>query len=118
MDANAKAGAGEALLGAYESAAKIMSQMLVAARQNAWDKVTELEESYLIKIEAVKRLEKMNKDIQSELSSEQRVRKQALIQGILSDDGAIRELLFPVMHRITDMIFDAQVHARMRPDIL
>lgn len=107
----------DALLSAYESAAKIMSQMLVAARQNAWDKVTELEESYLIKIEAVKSLEKMNKDIQIELSSEQRVRKQALIQAILSDDGAIRELLFPVMHRITDMIFDAQVHARIPPNI-
>lgn len=109
--------ASDALLSAYESAAKIMSQMLVAAKHNAWDKVTELEESYLIKIEAVKRLEKMNKEVQLELTSDQRVRKQALIQAILSDDGAIRELLFPVMHRITDMIFDAQVQARIPPNI-
>jgi len=27
-------------------------------------------------------------------------------------------LLYPVMHRITDMIFDAQLHARIPPDVI
>jgi len=45
-------------------------------------------------------------------------RKQALVQKILADDGEIRNLLYPVMHRITDMIFDAQLHARIPPDVI
>lgn len=47
----------QALINTYESAAKLMEQMLIAARQNAWEKVTELEQSYMLKIEVVKTLE-------------------------------------------------------------
>ncbi len=106
----------QALINTYESAAKLMEQMLIAARQNAWEKVTELEQSYMLKIEVVKSLEQSMRLAAEALSAEQHARKQALVQKILADDGEIRNLLYPVMHRITDMIFDAQLHARMPPD--
>jgi flagellar protein FliT len=108
----------KALINTYESAAKIMEQMLLAAQQNAWEKVTELEQSYMLKIEVIKTLEQ-NLRLQSEqLSQVQHLRKQELVQKILADDGEIRNLLYPVMHRITDMIFDAQLHARTPPDVI
>lgn len=108
----------KALIDTYESSAKIMEQMLIAARQSAWEKVTELEQSYMLKIEVIKTLEQ-NLRLQSEtLSQEEHLRKQKLVQKILADDGEIRNLLYPVMHRITDMIFDAQLHARIPPDAM
>ncbi|MFQ6334469.1 flagellar protein FliT [Methylophilus sp. 3sh_L] len=108
----------KALINTYESAAKIMEQMLLAAQQNAWEKVTELEQSYMLKIEVIKTLEQ-NLRLQAEqLSQVQHLRKQELVQKILADDGEIRNLLYPVMHRITDMIFDAQLHARTPPDVI
>ena len=108
----------QALINTYESAAKLMEQMLIAARQNAWEKVTELEQSYMLKIEVIKTLEQTMRLKSESLTPEQHKRKQVLVQQILADDGEIRDLLYPVMHRITDMIFDAQLHARMPPDIL
>lgn len=106
----------QALINTYESSAKLMEQMLIAARKNAWEKVTELEQSYMLKIEVVKTLEQNMRLASETLTSEQHERKQALVQKILADDGEIRNLLYPVMHRITDMIFDAQLHARIPPD--
>lgn len=108
----------QALINTYESAAKMMAQMLIAARQGAWEKVTELEQSYMLKIEVIKSLEQSLRLQSVVLTTDQNIRKQALVQAILADDGEIRQLLYPVMHRITDMIFDAQLHARMPPDIL
>ena len=107
----------QALMNTYESAAKLMEQMLIAARQNAWEKVTELEQSYMLKIEVVKTLEQNMRLASETLSPELHVRKQELVQKIMADDGEIRNLLYPVMHRITDMIFDAQLHARIPPDV-
>lgn len=107
-----------ALVSTYESAAKIMEQMLMAARQNAWEKVTELEQSYMLKIEVIKTLEqnlRLNAEV---LTNDQQTRKQQLVKAILVNDGEIRNLLYPVMHRITDLIFDAQLHSRMPPDAL
>ncbi|MDP8568130.1 flagellar protein FliT [Methylophilus aquaticus] len=108
----------QALINTYESAAKMMAQMLLAARQDAWEKVTELEQSYMLKIEVIKSLEQSLRMQSVVLTTDQNARKQVLVQKILADDGEIRQLLYPVMHRITDMIFDAQLHARMPPDIL
>ncbi|SDK12850.1 flagellar protein FliT [Methylophilus rhizosphaerae] len=108
----------KALIDTYESSAKIMAQMLIAARQDAWEKVTELEQSYMLKIEVIKTLEQTLRLQSLSLTPEQHKRKQVLVQQILADDGEIRDLLYPVMHRITDMIFDAQLHARIPPDTL
>lgn len=106
----------QALINTYESAAKLMEQMLIAARKDAWEKVTELEQSYMLKLEVVKSLEQTMRLESQALTPELNARKQALVQKILADDGEIRNLLYPVMHRITDMIFDAQLHARIPPD--
>lgn len=108
----------QALINTYESAAKLMEQMLIAARKDAWEKVTELEQSYMLKLEVVKNLEQTMRLESQTLAPELNARKQALVQKILADDGEIRNLLYPVMHRITDMIFDAQLHARIPPDVI
>jgi flagellar protein FliT len=108
----------QALINTYESAAKLMEQMLIAARKDAWEKVTELEQSYMLKLEVVKSLEQTMRLESRALTPELNARKQALVQKILADDGEIRNLLYPVMHRITDMIFDAQLHARIPPDVI
>ncbi|MEZ0289167.1 MAG: flagellar protein FliT [Methylophilus sp.] len=108
----------KALIDTYESSAKIMEQMLIAARQSAWEKVTELEQSYMLKIEVIKTLEQNLRLQSATLNAEDHSRKQKLVQKILADDGEIRNLLYPVMHRITDMIFDAQLHARIPPDAI
>ncbi|HCU85639.1 MULTISPECIES: flagellar protein FliT [unclassified Methylophilus] len=108
----------QALINTYESAAKLMEQMLIAARKDAWEKVTELEQSYMLKLEVVKSLEQTMRLESQALTPELNARKQALVQKILADDGEIRNLLYPVMHRITDMIFDAQLHARIPPDVI
>lgn len=107
----------QALINTYESAAKLMEQMLIAAKQNAWEKVTELEQSYMLKIEVVKTLEQNMRLASESLAPEYHASKQVLVQKILADDAEIRNLLYPVMHRITDMIFDAQLHARIPPDV-
>ncbi len=106
------------LMNSYESAAKIMEQMLIAARQDAWEKVTELEQSYIMNIDMVKTIEQTMRLKAEKLTDAQHKRKQVLVQKILADDGEIRQLLYPVMHKITDMIFDAQLHARIPPDIV
>lgn len=106
------------LMNSYESAAKIMEQMLIAARQDAWEKVTELEQSYIMNIDMVKTVEQTMRLKSEKLTEAQHKRKQVLVQKILADDGEIRQLLYPVMHKITDMIFDAQLHARIPPDIV
>lgn len=106
-----------ALINTYESAAKIMAQMLIAAKQDAWEKVSELEQSYLLKIEVIRTIEQQLKAESIRLTPAMHAAKQALLQQILADDAEIRTLLFPVMHRITDMIFDAQSTSRLPPDM-
>lgn len=106
----------EALLNTYESAAKIMAQMLIAAQQDAWEKVSELEQSYMLKIEVIRAIEHAMKSQDEPLSEPLLIQKQTLLQQIINDDGEIRALLYPVMHRITDMIFDAQHISRLPPD--
>ncbi|HEY0906118.1 MAG TPA: flagellar protein FliT [Methylophilus sp.] len=107
----------DALINHYESAAKLMEQMLLAARQSAWDKVSELEQSYMLKIDVIKTLEQNLRLQEAVLSSALQQRKQVLVKKILADDGEIRQLLFPVMRRITSLIFDAQSQGRMPPDL-
>lgn len=106
----------EALINTYESASKIMAQMLIAAKQDAWEKVSELEQSYMIKVEVIRAIEQSLKSQHEALLPPLLKRKKQLLQQILADDGEIRDLLYPVMHRITDMIFDAQSVSRLPPD--
>ncbi len=107
----------ERLMHQYEAAARVMQQMLLAARSSAWEKVSELEQSYMLMLDAIQQTERGMKQQRVSMTPTQQTRKQALIQQIMADDGEIRYLLYPVMHRITDMIFDAQMHARMPPDM-
>lgn len=72
----------------------------------------------MLKIEVIKALEQTLRLQSEQLTQAQHLRKQELVQKILADDGEIRNLLYPVMHRITDMIFDAQLHARTPPDVI
>lgn len=107
----------ERLIQQYESAAKVMQQMLLAARNDAWEKVSELEQTYMRMLETIQQDERTMKQQGVAVAPTIQSRKQALIQQILADDGEIRYLLYPVMHQMTDLIFDAQLHARLPPDL-
>ncbi len=79
----------------YEAVAQLTHQMLLAAKQQDWDKLTELERRCL------QYVEKLQTDEDSaSLSSELYERKLASVMRILADDREIRNLVSPWMSRL------------------
>lgn len=83
----------------YEDVAQLTKQMLSAARQQDWDKLTELE---IRCAEHVAHLKAIKED--SPLPREGRERKVASIKSILEDDRQIRDLVSPWMARLNLLI--------------
>lgn len=87
------------LIQEYTALAALMSQMLNAAQQNNWDRVSEIEVSYLSKVNQIKNHEKtviLDKTLKSQ--------KLALIKRILADDDAIRLLIHPWMSKLSQLM--------------
>jgi flagellar protein FliT len=87
------------LIQEYSALAALMAQMLSAAQQNNWDRVSEIEVSYLSKVNVIKLHEKtvvLDKTLKSQ--------KLALIKRILADDGAIRLLIHPQMSKLSQLM--------------
>lgn len=83
----------------YEEVAKITSNMLSAAHQNDWDKLTELENG------CANCVEKLQGYAMAEsLNSADRCRKIALLKTILANDRQIRQLTEPWIHRIGELL--------------
>lgn len=83
----------------YESVAEVTSQMLVAAKQQDWDRLSELEGycgTYVEKLKAFEELEP--------LTGEAYARKLACIKQILADDRQIRNLMAPWMVKLNSML--------------
>jgi flagellar protein FliT len=74
----------------YEAIVAISRKMLAAARSARWSELTELEEEYLALVNGLK-------DAESKvmLDDAERTCKFKLIQQILANDAAIRDLLNP-----------------------
>ena len=83
----------------YESVAEVTSQMLVAAKQQDWDRLSELEGycgTYVEKLKAFEELEPLTGDAYA--------RKLACIKQILADDRQIRNLMAPWMVKLNSML--------------
>jgi flagellar protein FliT len=79
-------------LSLYELVAEVTNQMLMAAKQQDWEKLTELEGSCSNYVEQLKTLEE-----DEPLTGDARARKLASIKQILADDREIRNLVSPWM---------------------
>jgi flagellar protein FliT len=94
------------LIQEYSALAGLISQMLSAAQQNNWDSVSEIEVSYLAKVNQIKHLEKsvvLDKTLKSQ--------KLALIKRILADDETIRLLIHPWMSQLNILMQPQQSRA-------
>lgn len=92
----------------YEAVAKLTSQMLLAARQQDWDKLTNLEHSCAQHVEMLKVIQEV-----TPLPKEARERKVASIKSILADDREIRNLVSPWMVRLNSMISSNHMEQRL-----
>jgi len=92
----------------YEAVAQLTNQMLVAAKQQDWDKLTELESSCAQYVERLKSMEDT-----TPLPVEARERKVASIKSILADDREIRNLVSPWMVKLNSMINSNQTEKKL-----
>ncbi|HSH71467.1 MAG TPA: flagellar protein FliT [Methylophilaceae bacterium] len=92
----------------YEAVAELTNQMLLAAKQQDWDKLAELELSCAQYVEKLKSVEDA-----VPLPSEARERKVASIKSILADDREIRNLVSPWMVKLNSMINSNQTEKKL-----
>jgi len=92
----------------YEAVAKLTNQMLLAAKQQDWDKLAELESSCALYVEQLKATEDA-----APLPTEARERKVASIKSILADDREIRNLVSPWMVKLNSMINSNQTEKKL-----
>jgi flagellar protein FliT len=93
------------VLSLYESVAEVTSQMLVAAQEQDWDKLAELEDCCGIYVEKLRAFEELEP-----LTGDAYARKLACIKQILADDREIRNLMAPWMVKLNAMLNGKHVH--------
>jgi flagellar protein FliT len=96
----------EQLFGRYEAIAKVVAQMLGAAREDKWTVLIELQKKYSELVDSLRPI-----DATFELDEHQRARKHDLIRRILSDDAAIRDLATPRLARLSALLASSR-HTR------
>ncbi len=87
----------------YEVIAELTNQMLIAAKQGDWDKLTGLEPSRVQHVETLK----FYKNVLP-LSRNASERKVASVNRILADDREIRDLVSPEMAKLSSLINSTQ----------
>lgn len=92
----------------YEAVAKLTSQMLLAAKQEDWDQLTNLEHSCAEHVEMLKVIQDA-----APLPKDARERKVASIKSILADDREIRNLVSPWMVRLNAMLNSNHMEQRL-----
>jgi flagellar protein FliT len=83
----------------YETVAEISRQMLLAAKQEKWDTLTELETRCAQQVAILKLTEST-----LPLPSDVRARKLASIKSILANDREIRNIVSPWMARLNSLM--------------
>lgn len=96
------------LIQRYELLAKVMREMLGAARQQDWDRVTELETFYTVQVEQLKVQEQGMVLLEAD-----KARKLSIIKSILADDCEIRALLDPWMARLSKLMHGSRMEAKL-----
>ncbi|MBR7798931.1 flagellar protein FliT [Undibacterium sp. FT137W] len=92
----------------YETVAVISDQMLLAAKNADWDRLTELESQCSEHIASLREGEGPIK-----LTGETRDRKVKIIQKILADDRQIRDLTEPWMANLSKLIRSNQTERKL-----
>jgi flagellar protein FliT len=92
----------------YEAIAELTNQMLIAAKQQDWDKLAELENSCVQHIEKLK----LFKD-ESPTTGHTYEGKVASIKRILAVDREIRDLISPKMAKLSSLINSAQMGKKL-----
>lgn len=90
---------GEEVLSLYETVAGITDQMVAAARERDWERLTALEALCASHVATLKREEKP-----TPLPTVMREQKVRIIQKILADDREIRSITEPWMQQLSAMI--------------
>ncbi|ADI29382.1 flagellar protein FliT [Methylotenera versatilis] len=83
----------------YETVAELTKKMLLAAKQQDWDALAELEASCAQQVATLKLTENA-----LPLPSDVRARKLASIKSILADDREIRNIVSPWMVRLNSLM--------------
>lgn len=87
----------------YEAIESLSDQMLTAAKNQDWDKLTELEKNCAQHVQQLKYYQNvlpLSKDLQAQ--------KKTSIQHILANDSQIRDLVSPQMASLSALISSAQ----------
>ena len=89
----------EEIIGTYESVLAVTGEMLVAARNNEWDRVVERE------VECRRLVDHLAAaHAPADLEPEARKRKVEIIRRVLADDAEIRDLTEPWMQRLQHLL--------------
>jgi flagellar protein FliT len=83
----------------YEAVAQVTGQMLLAAREQDWEKLSVLERDCAVYVEKLRLIA-----ADAALSDEDRLRKVNSIKRILADDREIRNLVSPWMIKLNGML--------------
>lgn len=93
------AGYSSAVLHCYEELEALGRQMLAAAKAGEWEPMGELQETYCVKVEQLRR----SHDVLP-LSDAERARRHERLRRILDIDAEIREILTPEWTRLSDLL--------------
>ncbi|MFZ6817465.1 flagellar protein FliT [Undibacterium sp. Ji22W] len=87
------------LINVYEKVAQITADMLLAARANDWELLSQLEDNCSGQISTLKEFEGP-----TELPIELKTKKIMIIKQILADDRAIRDITEPWMQNLANLM--------------
>jgi flagellar protein FliT len=88
--------------------AKVMREMLAAARLQQWDRLSELETFYTMQAEQLKVQEN-----RMDLPADVQAHKLSIIKAILADDREVRALINPWMDRLSKLMNGANMEAKL-----
>jgi flagellar protein FliT len=96
------------ILSIYEHVAVITSNMLDAARNNDWDRLTQLENDCSKHVNTLREVE-----TPTELTVELKEKKVRIIKKILADDREIRDLTEPWMRQLSNLMQSANTSRKL-----
>lgn len=96
------------LIACYEELLGLSGQMCEAARASDWDSLSALQTRYVAQVNVLR-----NNDDVALLSPEERRYRYQMLESILSQDAAIRNLVMPQLERLGNLLN----HSRRRMEL-
>lgn len=90
---------GTEIIATYETLSKLTGDMLLAAKQGEWDRLTELERHCRVPLNQL-----ISHAAAVKLNDSERQRKLEVIRKILADDAQIRELTEPRLTKLLSLL--------------